>query len=47
MIYQASEYEDEYVKIIQKTNYPFDTSIEFDITTKKDGNIRLRLKKQF
>jgi len=44
MIYQASEYEDEYVKIIQKTNYPFDTSIEFDITTKKECNKKLKLK---
>ncbi len=44
MIYQASEYEDEYVKIIQKTNYPFDTSIEFDVTTKKECNKKLKLK---
>ena len=44
MIYQASEYEDEYVKILQKTDYPFDTSIEFDITVKKECNKKLKLK---
>lgn len=44
MIYQASEYEDEYVRITQKTRYPFDTKIHFDIKLKKDCNKKLKLK---
>ena len=44
MIYQASEYEDEFVKIIQKTNYPFDTNISFEIEVKKDCNKKLKLR---
>lgn len=44
MIYQASEYEDEYVKIVQKTDYPFDTTIHLDIKIKKNCNKQLKLK---
>lgn len=44
MIYQSSEYEDEYIKIIQKTDYPFDTNIHFDIKNKKDCNKKLKLR---
>jgi len=44
MIYQTSEYEDDYVKIIQKTDYPFDTNIHFDIKTKKNCNKKLKLR---
>ncbi len=44
MIYQASEYEDEFVKIIQKTGYPFETSIHFEIEVKKECNKKLKLR---
>ena len=44
MIYQASEYEDEYVKIVQTTDYPYDTTINFDIKVKKTCNKKLKLK---
>lgn len=44
IIYQSSEYEDEFVKIIQKTNYPFDTNLCFDIKPKKGCNKKLKLR---
>lgn len=44
MIYQASEYEDEFVKITQNTNYPFDTKIQFVTETKKPCDKKLKLR---
>lgn len=47
MIYTNASYENEKVKIKEKTNYPFDGKIEFKITSKKEKTLKLRIPKGF
>lgn len=45
MIYQASVYEDETIKICQQTNYPYDLNIKFEVTYKQASKrvVKLRI----
>jgi|GEM_PF-6524432 len=47
MIYTNASYENDKVKIKEKTNYPFDGKLEFKITSKKEKTLKLRIPKGF